>query len=107
MRNTIFTLLFLLPFLCDAQDNHETKFDTVKVVMLVTDTANHINRSAYWITGYTVTAYMFIPAYNQDDKDGSITVYDDHWEPRRMPYLDSGKNKLNKSIIVWNTTEIH
>jgi len=71
------------------------RVDTVKIVMLISDTSYYRNPMAWWKFGYQVN--KFIPEH-WADFDRQVMV---HWE--LVGYLDDKKKPLSKNIIVWQT----
>jgi len=79
---------------------HLVKPDTIKVMMLITDTSTLINGyiAASVVKGYNVL--KLIPA-GWEFGDRQIM---EHWEHDK--YLDDKKKPLKKSIIVWQSKAI-
>ena len=86
--------------------------DTVKVLLLVCDTApvtlNEYNgaikapdNSVHWIPGYQVVINIYMPGYEVKGEQN----YYQAAEHRRLHenYLDSFFRPLNQSVLVWQT----
>jgi hypothetical protein len=79
-------------------DAIKSNYDTVKVIMVVCDTAR-VHGSAYWQYGYEVRK-------KRSNDEGQIDpyFYFGHIETFRwehIEYLDKNKKQLSKNIIVW------
>lgn len=91
-------LLLVVIVFCGCKCNAQTKYDTVKVYMLLTDSTRGVLGLPKCTVAYSEYGYevlKFVPHHwNNFDNE----VYD-NWE--HYQYLDEKKRKLNKNIIVW------
>lgn len=94
---------------------HRPKFDTIKVVMLVSDTTIHnlypkstnaitsyFDNSAFWQYGFEILERK--SGYNKWGYESACPTCPDYWE--HVKYLDSNKNPLKPEIIVWMSKSI-
>jgi len=84
----------------DSVGHRQVKSDTVKVMMMVTDTSTLAKGyiEAIVIKGYNVLRFI---SAGWEDGDRQIM---EHWEHDK--YLDDKKKPLNKDIIVWQSRKI-
>ena len=104
-------ILLLFTVACNAQYR---KKDTVKVVMLVSDTLHYsnfipsLNKENYfdkagavaYITGYSVVELHNTSDGNIDPGSCMGCNWHDYWKDLSI-YLDDNKKLLSKSIVVW------
>jgi hypothetical protein len=83
-----------------------TKNDTVKVIMLMTDTSESSgtllngNGIVFWQIGYEIRTGQYVCC---DPKDKGSSSY--YWLYNHVAYLNGDKNALPKNIIVWESKE--
>jgi hypothetical protein len=83
-----------------------TKNDTVKIIMLMTDTSEYNgttlngNGIVFWQIGYEVRAGQYICC---DPKDKINSSY--YWIYSHVAYINGDKKELPKNIIVWETKQ--
>ena len=81
-----------------------TKTDTVKVIMLMTDTSENNgttlngNGIVFWQIGYEVRRAEFICC---DPKDKTNSAY--YWAYGHLAFINGDKQALPKNIIVWQS----
>jgi hypothetical protein len=84
-----------------------TKNDTVKVLMLMTDTSEYSgtnlngNGIAFWQIGYEARTGQYICCDPNDKKKGSY-----YWIYTHVSYIDGDKKELPKNIIVWQSKQL-
>jgi hypothetical protein len=79
------------PEIINSVDRVESKYDTIPVVLLISDTSSVLNNPVEWIYGYSVREYRyFLDGYYSEN----------YW--RHLFYLDSEK-KLLENIIIWQS----
>jgi hypothetical protein len=83
-----------------------TKDDTVKVIMLMTDTSENNgttlngNGIVFWQMGYEIRRGFYICC---DPKEKSGSYY---WSYSHLAYINGDKKELGKSIIVWESKQL-
>jgi hypothetical protein len=84
-----------------------TKNDTIKVLMLMTDTSDNNgttlngNGIVFWQIGYEVRAAQFVCC---DPKDKTNSSY--YWLYSHLAYINGDKKELPKNILVWQSKEL-
>ncbi|MEP6950535.1 MAG: hypothetical protein ABI863_14720 [Ginsengibacter sp.] len=83
-----------------------TRNDTVKIIMLMTDTSEYNgttlngNGIVFWQIGYEVRTGQFICC---DPKNKNNSSY--YWVYTHVAYINGDKKQLPKNIIVWQSKE--
>ena len=83
-----------------------TRNDTVKIIMLMTDTSEYSgttlngNGIVFWQLGYEVRSGQYVCC---DPKDKLNSSY--YWIYRHVAYINGDKKELPKNIIVWQSKQ--
>lgn len=83
-----------------------TKNDTVKIIMLMTDTSEYNgttlngNGIVFWQIGYEVRSGQFVCCDPQDKNNSSY-----YWVYTHIAYINGDKKELPKNIIVWQSKQ--
>ena len=84
-----------------------SKNDTIKVIMLMTDTSENNgttlngNGIVFWQIGYEVRNAQFVCC---DPKDKTNSAY--YWMYSHVAYINGEKKELPKNIFVWQSKEL-
>ena len=83
------------------------KNDTVKIIMLLTDTSEYSgttlngNGIAFWQIGYEVLRGQYICC---DPKDKTNSSY--YWLYTHVAYINGDKKEIPKNIIIWQSKQL-
>ena len=83
-----------------------TRNDTVKIIMLMTDTSEYTgpslngNELVFWQLGYEVRRGQFVCCDPNDKLNSSY-----YWMYSHLSYLNGDKKELPKSVIVWQSKQ--
>ena len=83
-----------------------TRNDTVKIIMLMTDTSEYNgttlngNGIVFWQLGYEVRSGQYVCC---DPKDKLNSSY--YWIYKHVAYINGDKKELPKNIIVWQAKQ--